>query len=106
MIQDLRETVEFQTDHTTNINKALEYFKDRVEQHNNWNEKDTRKKNWQNKWSKEQISELEDRMLGIAAVEKKKEKRMKRKEDYQETSETTMNAGHSYHRHHQRRREG
>ena len=35
MIQDLRETVEFQTDHTTNINKALEYFKDRVEQHNN-----------------------------------------------------------------------
>ena len=45
--------------------------------HNTWNEKYTRRNQYETHWAGEQISELEDRMVEITAEEQNKEKRMK-----------------------------
>ena len=46
--------------------------------HNTWNEKYTRRNQYETHWAGEQISELEDRMVEITAEEQNKEKRMKK----------------------------
>jgi len=50
--------------------------------HNTWNEKYTRRNQYETHWAGEQISELEDRMVEITAEEQNKEKRMKKRNIY------------------------
>ena len=71
------------------FNKDLNELKNRDE-YNTSKEKYTGKNQYQNNWSRRTVSDMEDRMMEITAMEQNKEKRMKRLED-PETSVTIWN---------------
>ena len=84
MMQNLWKRMEVRTEKIQEIFNRVRRFKEQSdgdEWYNNWNEKYTRRNQRQNKWGKERINELEDRMVEITAVEQNTEKRMKRNED-------------------------
>lgn len=52
------------------------------DEYNTSKEKYTGKNQYQNNWSRRTVSDMEDRMVEITAMEQNKEKRMKRLEDF------------------------
>ena len=79
MSQDLRRGMEAQIRKIQEIsNKDLEDLKNKDEQYNNWDEKYTRRNQWQNIWGR-RINELEDRMVEITAMDQNNEEKNEQK---------------------------
>ena len=78
MSQDLRRGMEAQIRNIQEIsNKDLGDLKNKDE-HNNWDEKYTRRNQWQNIWGR-RINELEDRTVEIAAADQNNEEKNEEK---------------------------